>query len=108
MTAVSHVCTEMERKDCVVCSRGRRLKPTPARITSSILEAIHAGVGLGLGPRLCGTLQRVSDYRILGNVHVENHSHKMICVLKKIYKLTEHSLNFSNGLAVLTVLSLAR
>ena len=38
------------------CSLGPRPKPTPARIASSItrviLDAIHAGVGLGLGPRL--------------------------------------------------------
>ena len=37
-------------------SLGPRPKPTPARIASSItgviLEAIRAGVGLGLGPRL--------------------------------------------------------
>ena len=47
----------------VRCSLGPRPKPTPARIASSIthgdtildaciLDAIRAGVGLGLGPRL--------------------------------------------------------
>ena len=44
----------------VEASRGPRPKPTPAWITSSImrviLEAIHAGVGLGWGQDYCYTL----------------------------------------------------
>ena len=49
---------------------GPRPNPTPARIASSImrgvLEAIRAGVSLGLGPRLVGT--NVPTFCYTGNI----------------------------------------